>query len=407
LISIESNLKDKLSHLSQDEIETLMKRYYSGEKVKELIDEYDLDISASLLYKSFPKSKKEGELCDYCDITLEYEAHSRSSWRSNLAMCPNCGHYNSEFCTCEKCQEIAAKKEELIKEKIASRYFIDKSNPRYYNELSLEEKVFLGAYIRKFYDYEKDLIQSLDNDEDISIMNTRRETKLMLIQLLNNNFIKVHPKSDFYNLREIIKSGAVEIKTVGNICFYLNIIFKDKECSDQEIINRIREPNTLIEKSHGIDAIEKMWLEVAAKEVERYLLFEMGQINFNFSIGEKSKRVIRDILKYFSTAQAYNFVNYAIKNAAKYYQMKHITKRRAANSVITNMEKRSERAISNEWEIYSYGRFQKIGQTECNWFFYNKILFTDKDGFHMIPNFDNLMKILEEKQNKMVDDMEY
>lgn len=43
-----------LSHLTSEEIETLMRRYYDGEAVSKLIKEYNISVHASELYKLFP-----------------------------------------------------------------------------------------------------------------------------------------------------------------------------------------------------------------------------------------------------------------------------------------------------------------------------------------------------------------
>lgn len=39
-----------LSHLTSEEIETLMRRYYDGEAVSKLIKEYNISVHASELY---------------------------------------------------------------------------------------------------------------------------------------------------------------------------------------------------------------------------------------------------------------------------------------------------------------------------------------------------------------------
>ena len=43
-----------LSHLTSEEIEILMQRYYDGEAISKLIKEYSISAHASELYKLFP-----------------------------------------------------------------------------------------------------------------------------------------------------------------------------------------------------------------------------------------------------------------------------------------------------------------------------------------------------------------
>ena len=55
-----------LSHLTSEEIETLMRRYYDGEAVSKLIKEYNISVHASELYKLFPPEVYQNYSCEYC-----------------------------------------------------------------------------------------------------------------------------------------------------------------------------------------------------------------------------------------------------------------------------------------------------------------------------------------------------
>ena len=59
-----------LSHLTSEEIETLMRRYYDGEAVSKLIKEYNISAHASELYKLFPPEVYQNYSCEYCDEFL-------------------------------------------------------------------------------------------------------------------------------------------------------------------------------------------------------------------------------------------------------------------------------------------------------------------------------------------------
>ena len=47
-------MQKDLGHLSSEEIEALMQRYYNGEAASRLIKEYKLSVRAAELYKLFP-----------------------------------------------------------------------------------------------------------------------------------------------------------------------------------------------------------------------------------------------------------------------------------------------------------------------------------------------------------------
>ena len=47
-------MEKNLDHLTSEEIETLMQRYYAGESVSKLTKEYGISVRSSGLYKLFP-----------------------------------------------------------------------------------------------------------------------------------------------------------------------------------------------------------------------------------------------------------------------------------------------------------------------------------------------------------------
>lgn len=68
-----------LSHLTSEEIETLMRRYYDGEAVSKLIKEYNISVHASELYKLFPPEVYQNYSCEYCDEFLVINRPSKTT----------------------------------------------------------------------------------------------------------------------------------------------------------------------------------------------------------------------------------------------------------------------------------------------------------------------------------------
>ena len=85
-----------LNHLSNEEVETLMQRYYAGEAVANLLKEYDISVHASELYKLFPPEVFPNYKCEYCDESLVVNRTSKTMkdcprYEYEL-YCPVCGH---------------------------------------------------------------------------------------------------------------------------------------------------------------------------------------------------------------------------------------------------------------------------------------------------------------------------
>src|SRR5574341_151427 len=77
-----------------------------------------------------------------------------------------------------------------------------------------------------------------------------------------------------------------------------------------------------------------IWKKVALSECKEYLLFVLDEHHFEFSPSEKTTQYLEFALEHYSTAQVYNTIWRAAKDAAAYYQREGISKRQAANAAI-------------------------------------------------------------------------
>lgn len=89
-----------LKHLSADEVNTLMSRYYDGESASHLIAEYNISAHASELYKLFPPEVFPDYICEYCGEPLVIDRPSktrkmRQDMNENcIALFVDTGHFN-------------------------------------------------------------------------------------------------------------------------------------------------------------------------------------------------------------------------------------------------------------------------------------------------------------------------
>ena len=145
-------MEKNLSHLTSEEVEALMHRYYSGEAVSKLLKEYNISAHASELYKLFPPEVYQNYSCEYCDEFLVINRPSKTmkdapKYERDL-YCPICGHKPFQTrCRCDNCLE----EERLLRieqmEQIQEVYSRART-PVGFSELSFENKVFLGSLCR-------------------------------------------------------------------------------------------------------------------------------------------------------------------------------------------------------------------------------------------------------------------
>jgi hypothetical protein len=137
------------------------------------------------------------------------------------------------------------------------------------------------------------------------------------------------------------------------------------------------------------EALE-IWKNVALHECKEYLMLSLKEHHFDFSLSEKTTQYLEYALEHFSTAQVYNTIWRAVKDAAAYYQRERISKRHASNLAISSIQRISERAIAENWDIKPYKRNYKCPPALVSEVLYNLALKLGDDGFQVIPNIETI-----------------
>ena len=120
---------------------------------------------------------------------------------------------------------------------------------------------------------------------------------------------------------------------------------------------------------------------MALEESLQYLRFVLSEHRFDFTVGEKTIQVVKSLLNEFSVAQIYNFSWRAAKDAAAFYMRKHVSKQHAANTVPGSIQRLSERALAEGWEMKPYGRNFNVPQCMVSQVLYNTTLRIGDAGF--------------------------
>jgi len=60
-------MRKAIAHLDSDQVENLMQKYYDGEKISDLLREYQIVAPASALVSFFPLFVHQDLFCPYCE----------------------------------------------------------------------------------------------------------------------------------------------------------------------------------------------------------------------------------------------------------------------------------------------------------------------------------------------------
>jgi len=350
--------------------------------IREACNAYVTDWKCSVCERPFVFSGRS-------DFTRNRSSLLNGSYRQQSFLCSECEKKRREKEIEErKLQEEAARKareavEIELRKKISDTYDLANRQPIDITSLSLTSAIYLISIMRGAYENLTKIMpvsmfdQPLTANEDFSTE--------IIKYLHQNELIYVHPDTE----PEAFVNDDISR-------FYIYHVYYAPPISQLTP----DDPKALITELHKLmndewseewcqEALE-IWKRVALSECKEYLLFVLNEHHFEFSPGEKTAQYLEYALENYSTAQVFNTIWRAAKDAAAYYQREKISKRQAANAAIASIQKYSERAIAEKWDIKPYKRNYKCPQAIVSEVLYNLALKLGEDGFQVVPNIETI-----------------
>lgn len=369
-----------ISELPSAELNKLIDDYENNVPVKKIISNYDLSVSPSKLAQSLPPIEFANIICPYCHIPMVAKRKSRSSYSKKYTnadkYCPQCFHKYIGYCECNGC--IEKKKEREEKRKILVKETYSNLNRQYLNinEISFEQKVYIGAICRMLLNEDMTIITPYQNKTTMNELTPIMEWTIAIYrELLRANIISVHPDSplDAFIEDDIFPNSFYILKTA----YYINI----KEKDIKTILNgELGQSDELLAENKFL-----LWRKIALNECIQYLTYQLERVHFDFGAGEKTIATFETMLNNFSVSQIYGIIWRSVANASKLYQEGSITKKHAANTTIGSCQKYAEKAILNSWKLTEFSRIKELPQSEVATFLYYKVLEIGELGFTCVP----------------------
>lgn len=337
--------------------------------------------------------------CSSCDKPFVFSGRSdftkkrsyllNDLYRQQPFLCGDCekNRRDREIEERKQQQEEARKAREAVKnefrEKIREVYDLSNRQPIDVKSLSLTDAIYLISILRGAHENLTKIIPVSMFDQPIS---ADKEFSTEIIKHLHQNgLIYIHPDTE----PEAFVNDDISQFYIYHVSYAPPI---SQAAPD--------DPKALVTELHKLvndewseewcQEASEIWKKVALSECKEYLLFVLNEHHFEFSPGEKTTQYLEYALGNFSTAQVFNTIWRAAKDAAAYYQREKISKQQAANTAIAAIQKFSERAIAENWEIKPYKRNYKCKQAIISEVLYNFALKLGEDGFQSIPNLQTI-----------------
>jgi len=382
-------MSEKLSHLTEQELNQLIERYYNKEKVSDLIEEFNISLNPSQLVKHFPPEIIDTK-CEYCNVNFIKPRRSRDyySWNENEGFCPNCGHENTIFCSCKNCTEIEILKQEKqrqSKQEILDEIlFIDEDDKIDINSLTFIEKVYLGAFLREGisedYNYIKPIVDFIN-----PLAPTAEFQSEIINHLIDKNIILIHPSTDSEFI-EIIDDNEGNFRYYPyKVKWYLNI--QKENTNKVPLIEDLINPKKI--ETENLEDAFRLWKKISLNETLEYFIHSVNNIlGIEYNVGDKTISVLKDLLTDYSVSQIYGIIYKSTNNALRFQAEKGVSRKHSANTIIGNAQSYGERAKINNWQLIKYNRIKECPESALSKFFFERIIKIGYNGFNEIPKIE-------------------
>jgi len=340
----------KTSHLSEQENAELMTRYYEGEKINQLIKDYNIDIHPNSISSTFQLSKVPEKICKYCKSVMCFIPPSKSHQYKKEYVCPSCYHKEGTYnCKCRSC--ITYKQDEANKRRLLSKKtnkvndiydsLLIQKNAISIEDLSLKERAYLGALLRCYPIIQNNFFV-FKRRTSSSFAPTIPYSNVIFETLLNKGLLfEVSSNEQSIKLAINIKNTQI------NKNIFIDLMYPKRiENVDEELFELIRDVQIYESIEYFTFITQKFMLPYFTQSETAdkfYILFK------------------RILASGYSTSQLYNFIYISIRNTA--------TKNNCSRQNIDYLDaiyialaNRYSSAIAENWSIKNYNRiYQQKG----------------------------------------------
>lgn len=284
-------IKEYRNTFSEKTISEIAELYDSGEKIVNIIEKYQLEISPGQMTYFLPRISTE-YICPYCKVPmLKRRNRNTRSWVTEKIICGICGHiYTNGFgrCYCENCKKRVIDAIQTDKQIIRTNYeALIPIKKLEFGELKFSQQcmLYILYYMEEIYS-DLEVIQS-------SALQSRLKMEL-ISQLKNDGILYVSPESD---LNAFARENFPYAYDDSLVDYFVNVHFSSEE--KLLIANRMFSTNEDVFTDEVKELIHKFMYEDLLDNFEELL----NERNIAFAPICKQLREFYDLLNELSYTQ--------------------------------------------------------------------------------------------------------
>ena len=276
---------------------------------------------------------------------------------------------------CQKCSEAERKNTAYQKKSIISKLRqTTENNAPDLASLDLKSIIYLLAAVQALSNESLSALEPLNDYPAYTLSPDPIFDRQVLLYLIDKHLLLI-------SLDTSPKAIELHGDGTGSISFLMSTFdFALGQQQMTELIHGFLDAEVLQNIKSSSEFIE-LCKEVQLHECLGFLKVTLEDHQLSLSPGEKTQQVLSKCLEIFSVAQVYNFIWRAARDAAAYYMRSSISKRQAANSVVSSISRSMEQSLANDWDVKPFNRNYNLPQSSLSRIVFNTLLGTDDGSF--------------------------
>lgn len=368
-----------IDHLADQEIDEMMKMYYAGEKLNEILAKFKIQAKPSQIISILPRVQSDDE-CNYCQtkISATYQLRTRVTNEDNqlLFECPNCKHQpKNENCHCRTCKKIRLeqyeKDRELIIQRLLEPYKQFENNPVKLESISLRDKLMLSVLLRTDFDVALNLYAPKSSYQKKLFPQDSYLPRV--IEDLTNKGI-LYPKEVF---KITTQSNYVSLDFM-QMTYKLNLDTTESELYDQvvKLIYLDRE-----EFIHDVDFIASMWGFIFQEEILACIKYRLSTVKMYCTFTENAILRLKPYVDNCSISEMFSYVYFTVKSIVFYKAQGHYDSRNCESYVLNEIDRQYIKVQNQLFTKQEYSRPNDLPESILFEVFFGRLLKIDSKGF--------------------------
>jgi hypothetical protein len=314
---MKSSAHPLFAHLTESEINELIKLYYDGVKIKDLLKQFNLKCAPINLYKQLPPLLRYTDPCPNCGaamlkprsprgISVNARNRQTHAWR-----CVKCNHIERDDCPCDYCQLPLLRLE--YEGKTEKRYLPNQPfNP---HEYEFEQVVSLLALALLTWKEYRDMFPTLADSAKTTVCFAPKTNygEWLINKLLESEFLKKEQDENVFLMNDMIPS-----KQPSSILFW-NVPKNYRKSFMEKLAEHIQNRNY---PKHWITDAYNVAHSAAMAECLEFYSLCADERKFSVAPKESITAMLSDLLREYSIEQCEYIILESAK-AASDYLVKH------------------------------------------------------------------------------------